>query len=461
MTFLHASRRIHLPQNRITRHLLASRVAPQFAMELSHRTQGNLHDQSHPSSSASNHDGQQRAVRRSVRSSSVTDNRPASPNGEVDGGRQANRALVGSWISLLPASDLLNSMGILQTSLSQDQLRHLPESQISWIFSIFAFLFFFGGIVVGPLYDKYRLWPMMPIGYHGLALSLLLLSFCSSYYQYVLCLSVLGGASASVVWNRTIANLTHWFHSKQGLAVGLATSAGGIGGIIIPIILQRLKSQLDFHWAVRVLALITMVCSSIGIILTRSRLPGDRAIKLVGLDWAGFRDNQFSLTIVATLVIDWAVLVPPAYLTLNAIQNGVNPVAAGYILAAMNASATLGRILPGFAADKLGRFNIMILCSTVCSMLCFSMWLNMGSNLGVMFTFAILYGFFSGPAYSLTPVCVAQLCRPGVYPRRYGTAYGIFSLATLVGVPLSGLVLGSREEARYSNLVMLCGASTG
>lgn len=428
-------------------------------MELRETTGHNLTGHSSLSTSASRHDDLHQATQRSTRSQVVTADQIDNSNAEVDGGQQAYRALIGSWFSLLPASGLLNSTGILQTQLSQAQLRHLPESQISWIFSIFAFLFFFGGIVVGPLYDKYRLWPMMPIGSFGLLLSLLLLSFCSSYYQFVLSLSILGGISSSVVWNCTIANLTQWFRLKQGLAVGLATSAGGIGGILIPIILQRLESQLGFSWSIRILALITLACSSVGLSLTRSRLPGDRAIKLVRPDWAGFADRRFSLTIVAIFVIDWAVLIPPAYLTLNAIQNGVNPVTAGYILAAMNASATLGRVLPGLAADKLGRFNTMVICSATCSILCFTMWLNMRSNLGIIFAFAILYGFFSGPAYSLTPVCVAQLCRPEIYARRYGTAYGIVSIATLVGVPLSGLLLGAREEAKYNNLVIFCGSS--
>lgn len=105
---------------------------------------------------------------------------------QSDSGTGAYCALIGSWFSLLPASGLLNSTGILQAYFAENQLKHFTESQISWIFSIFAFLFFFGGILMGPLYDKYRLWPMMPLGGYGLVLSLLMLSFCSSYYQFIL-----------------------------------------------------------------------------------------------------------------------------------------------------------------------------------------------------------------------------------------------------------------------------------
>jgi hypothetical protein len=43
----------------------------------------------------------------------------------------------------------LNSTGILQAWLFEHQLYGYAESQVAWIFSVFAFLFFFGGLGVG------------------------------------------------------------------------------------------------------------------------------------------------------------------------------------------------------------------------------------------------------------------------------------------------------------------------
>jgi hypothetical protein len=69
-----------------------------------------------------------------------------------DRGLKAYSVVLGAWLVLFPASGLLNSTGIFQAWLLEHQLQEYPESKIAWIFSIFAFLFFFGGLGVGERY---------------------------------------------------------------------------------------------------------------------------------------------------------------------------------------------------------------------------------------------------------------------------------------------------------------------
>jgi hypothetical protein len=66
-----------------------------------------------------------------------------------DGGFRAYSIVFGAWLALLPASGLLNSTGIFQAWLLKHELRSYTEAQIAWIFSFFAFLFFFGGCQAG------------------------------------------------------------------------------------------------------------------------------------------------------------------------------------------------------------------------------------------------------------------------------------------------------------------------
>jgi hypothetical protein len=70
---------------------------------------------------------------------------PAYP----DGGKRAYAVVLGAWLTLFPASGLLNSTGIFQAWLFGGYFKGYTESEISWIFSAFAFLFFFGGFIVG------------------------------------------------------------------------------------------------------------------------------------------------------------------------------------------------------------------------------------------------------------------------------------------------------------------------
>lgn len=99
----------------------------------------------------------------------------------------------------------------------------------------------------------------------------------------------------------------------------------------------------------------------------------------------------------------------------------------------------------------------MILCSFFCTISIFGIWLVVGSTAPGLWVFAAIYGIFSGSAYSLTPVCVAQLCKTEEYASRYGTAYGVVSIATLAGVPLSGKILQTGDGQNYEALIVFCG----
>ena len=273
----------------------------------------------------------------------------------------------------------------------------------------------------------------------------------------MLAFGCLGGIASSILWTSSIATLGQWFQQNQALATGLATTAGGFGGVFYPLIFTRLAPQIGFPWAMRCFALISASCFLCSIFLLRTRMPKNPGASLL-LDWQGFKDTRFALTMAAIFILDWAVLVPPAYITTYASTQGLTNISK-HILAILNAASIFGRGLPGAVADKAGRFNVMIICSTMCSLSIFGLWLNAGSSVSTLVSFSIVYGFFSGSAYSLTPVCVAQLCRAEDYAVRYGTGYGVVSIATLAGIPLSGNILSAGGGRNYSALILFCGTA--
>jgi MFS family permease len=227
--------------------------------------------------------------------------------------------------------------------------------------------------------------------------------------------------------------------------------------VLYPLILTHLVHHIGFAWTMRCFALLSACCFVFGIVFLKTRLPCDAHAQLT-LDWRGFQDTRFVLTMSAIFILDCAVLVPPAYITVYATSKNLDTIAQ-HILAILNAASILGHGLPGPVSDRMGRFNVMIVCSAICTTSLFGLWYNLGCSAPGLIVFAITYGFFSGSAYSLTPVCVSQLCRTEDYASRYGTAYGIVSLATLAGVPLSGTMLAVGEGENYDALIIFCGAT--
>lgn len=66
-----------------------------------------------------------------------------------DGGLRAWAVVLGSWCALVPAFGIVNTIGVLEDWLTQHQLSHYPKSTVSWIFSLWIFFFYVGGVQVG------------------------------------------------------------------------------------------------------------------------------------------------------------------------------------------------------------------------------------------------------------------------------------------------------------------------
>jgi MFS family permease len=76
----------------------------------------------------------------------------------------------------------------------------------------------------------------------------------------------------------------------------------------------------------------------------------------------------------------------------------------------MNVGSFFGRWIPGFYADKIGRYNTIILSVTLNIIAVLCIWLPAGNTTAGFVMFALLFGFASGSNVSLTPVCISQLC---------------------------------------------------
>jgi hypothetical protein len=68
-----------------------------------------------------------------------------------DGGIKAWSVVFGCWCAMLGSFGIWNSVGVFQAYLSENQLSQYSEGDISWIFSVFSFLFFFCGVQIGKL----------------------------------------------------------------------------------------------------------------------------------------------------------------------------------------------------------------------------------------------------------------------------------------------------------------------
>ena len=280
---------------------------------------------------------------------------------------------------------------------------------------------------------------------------------------------VLGGVGTSLVFTSSVAAVGHWFFRTRGNATGIAATSGAVGGIIFPIMLQALFPKIGFAWATRVMGFIFVGCVILANLFVRSRLPpkpGGRVLP----DFRIFRNTAFLLTTIGVFLEEWGLFIPITYLTTFSLASGaMSPTFAYQVIAIFNAGSVVGRWAPGYMADRLGRFNTMILTVGICMLAAFCLWMpaavlvangpeSAGKVKGLTIAFAVIMGFGSGSNISLAPVCVGQLCVTEEYGRYYATCYTIVSFGTLTGIPIAGAILGACN-GYYWGVVLFTGLS--
>ncbi|PLB53503.1 oxalate/formate antiporter [Aspergillus steynii IBT 23096] len=372
-----------------------------------------------------------------------------------EGGLRAWLVVLGSWCAMIPSMGLLNSLGILHAWTSSHQLKDYSESSIGWIFGAYGFFLYFAGAQAGPIFDAYGPFYVVVPGSIGMVVSLVCLSFSYEYYQIFLAFSVLGGLSACTLFTPAVSCVGHWFNVRRGLATGIACTAGGLGGVIFPLIILFAAPKIGFPWAVRIIAVLSAVLCLLACLLLKTRLPPNEKAG-ASIDFKALKDIRYASTTVAVFLVEFAVFIPITYIASYAIYVGVNDTLAYAQIIFLNLGAIPGRYLPGLVADRLGRFNVMIITSLICSILTLALWLAAEKSLAAITCYAVFFGFWSGAAISLTPVCISQVCSTEDYGKRTGTTFTIVSVGTLTGIPIAGAIQQT-DNGGYDGLIIFGG----
>ncbi|KAJ6008251.1 hypothetical protein N7540_012227 [Penicillium herquei] len=371
-----------------------------------------------------------------------------------DRGLKAWSVVFGSFMTLVCTYGVMGTVGVLQSYWETHQLKEYSSSSIGWISSLFTFFNLFLGVQVGPLFDRYGPRWIMLGGSMIYTLSIFLLGSCKVYYQFMLCLGVMGGISSACLSTPSMASLSHWFHDRRGTATGVAMVGASVGGIMFPLILKTTLSRLGWGWAVRIIGFIFIVFLGIGNLCVRSRFPSKKRSGTIDLQC--FTDSRFiwitAGAFLTEIVLFAALGLIPTYAVVQGFDTGVG----FYLLIVFNASGSaFGRWLSGMCSDHLGRFNTLGTVISTTAAIIWIMWYPFGHYLGVLYPFCAILGFGTGTILSLTPVCLGQICDTDKFGVWFGTCYSVASFGTLVGIPIGGQLL---QVAGPSRLVAVLGS---
>jgi MFS family permease len=128
-----------------------------------------------------------------------------------------------------------------------------------------------------------------------------------------------------------------WFDKKRGIAYGIAASGSSIGGIIFPIMVQKLIVQVGYGWSMRIAAFMILGLLTISNLTIKSRFPPQPRSMTKEELIQPFREFKMVMAIAGFLLLTFGIFIPIDYVVAEALGSGMDPNIAQYLLAMLNA----------------------------------------------------------------------------------------------------------------------------
>ncbi|KAL8823777.1 MAG: hypothetical protein Q9170_008319, partial [Blastenia crenularia] len=233
-------------------------------------------------------------------------NRSDMDSAPPDGGTLAWMHVLAGFFVIMDAQGLNQSYGIFQAYYESVLLTTHSPSSIAWIGSLQIFLLFFMSIIVSAQMDKGRFHHCFTGGSILLVGCVLATSWCKDYWHFLLAQGVGTGMGMGLVFGAGAQVIMMYFTSHLGIATGIASAGGAVGGMVFPVVCERLVGRVGFAWTMRVLALIVLVTLIPANLIARER-PGLKRKHKPQMDWTAFTDLPYLLVMAGLFFTFWGV----------------------------------------------------------------------------------------------------------------------------------------------------------
>ncbi|KAF7300014.1 Monocarboxylate permease-like protein [Mycena kentingensis (nom. inval.)] len=373
-----------------------------------------------------------------------------------EGCRNGYLTVFGAFMAMFCTFGQMNAFGTFQAWYAQHQLSNLPPMTIAWIGSLQLWIFFLSGGPIGKLFDAYGPRWIMVAGTVIYAFAIMMTSISTQYYQYLLAHGLLFGLGVGLMFYPSLSSVSTYFCKYRATALGVVASGSSFGGVMYPIMLERLFQQVGFGWAIRISGLVSGVgCCLALATVTRYAPPKQRGAACRLGDT--FRDSRFTLLAAGSCFVALGLFIPFIFIVEYAHDIAIPARQDFIVLAVMNAGGILGRFVPAYLSDRVGRFNLLVPSALLSGLLCVFLWI-FARTLAPLLVFAAAYGFTSGAFISLITPCVAQISDIRMIGSRIGILYSIIATPAVIGAPTAGALLQAGGKLHsYTGMVLFSG----
>jgi MFS family permease len=261
---------------------------------------------------------------------------------------------------------------------------------------------------------------------------------------------VLLGLGAATFFGPLIADISHWFMRRRGIAVSIAASGNYLAGAIWPLLLAPVLDSAGWRAAYLLIAVVVAGVVLPGALLLRRRVPAADTAAAEAAAARAARRIELSpralqgLLALAGVACCVAMSMPQVHIVSFCVDLGYGPAVGSQMLALMLAGGVVSRLASGLLADRLGGVTTLLIGSTL-QMLALLLYLPT-SGLTSLYLVSLVFGLSQGgivPAYAI-------VIRDYLPAREAGARIGLVMMSTIIGMALGGWMSGWIYDATGS-----------
>jgi MFS family permease len=302
--------------------------------------------------------------------------------------------------------------------------------------------FAFGGIVLGRLADWRGIALPLAIGAIALACGYVAAGLAPSLPAFALAQGALIGFGSAASFGPLIADISHWFEKRRGIAVAICAAGNYVAGTVWPPTLQHFietSSWRATHIGIGIFCAATLLPLAW---FMRRRPPGHATAQDgTPLEFAppdiGLSPRALQVLLcIAGVACCVAMAMPQVHIVAYCGDLGYGAARGAEMLSLMLAFGIISRVGSGFVADRIGGLATLLVGSVLqgCALFLYLIY----DGLGSLYVISALFGLFQGgivPSYAI-------IVREHFAPREAGARLGLVLMATLGGMALGGWISG-------------------
>ncbi len=315
------------------------------------------------------------------------------------------------------------------------------RADVSMPFMMTMIGFALGNLLIGRAVDRFGITPALIGSALAAGVGYLAVAYAQSIWLISIIHIIIGfGTAAS--FGPLIADISHWFQRRRGIAVAIAASGNYLSGAIWPMLLSGVLTDMGWRWVYLALAVITIAALVPLAFLLRPKPSKEHAAEsaakaAVQQNSIGFSPGYLQLILsVAGIGCCIAMAMPQVHIVSLSADLGYGAVAGAKMLSIMLMGGVASRLVSGFVADRYGGIRTLLAGSVL---QCIALFLYLpAQELNTLYIVSFIFGLSQGgiiPSYAL-------IVREYLPANEGGARIGFVIMATIVGMALGGWMSG-------------------